>query len=196
MEEYITPINLFAEEVKNILGNGATSLYKLDGLEGTNLSADKVKFIEAFRIRPSAPPFFIFKEGRNEIDLLCKLGTEGDIKWVRETWDDYTDPEGNKDFKDEARDQFLSRPKINSWPSYDFMPKAACRLFLKITSIRPDRVRNIFTEETAYKMGNYSYKRIWERNKWVFVIDFERIDPKQYAAKNKKFAKWMGNKPL
>jgi len=140
--------------------------------------------------------FFIFKEGKEEIDLPCNFGTEGDILWVRENWEDYTDPELNKDFKDEARELFLSRPDKKSWPSFEFMPKAACRIFLKITSIRPDRLQNIFDEESAYKMGNYSYKDLWKRNKWVFVIDFERIDPKQYAAENKKFAKWMGNKPL
>jgi len=196
MKGDVNPINLFAEEVKNILGREATSLYRLDGMERVNLSADKIKFIKVFKISPGAHGFFIFKEGKEEIDLPCNFGTEGDILWVRENWEDYTDPELNKGFKDEARELFLSSPDKKSWPSFEFMPKAACRIFLKITSIRPDRLQNIVDEESAYKMGNYSYKDLWKRNKWVFVIDFERIDPKQYAAENKKFAKWMGNKPL
>ncbi len=192
----INSIDLFAEEIKNILSGETSSLYRLDGMERINMSADKIKFIELFKMRPGAHGFFIFKEGKNDLELTCKFGTEGDILWVRETWEDYTDPELNKDFKDKARELFLSRPNIKSWPSFEFMPKAACRIFLKIKAIRPDRVRNIFTEETSWKMGNYSHKTIWQRNKWVYVIDFERIDPKQYAAEDKKFAKWMGNKRL
>ena len=65
------------------------------------------------------------------------------------------------------------------------MPKEAARIFLKVTDIRVEKVKDI-TEEDASKEGfsdrlefgaawNSIYNN-WNENPYVWVIEFERCD--------------------
>lgn len=87
--------------------------------------------------------------------IKCPYGQLGDILWVRETWapflrDTETEPgyqelikfaaDGAefpfKHLKDFSEQGWHNRPSIH-------MPKAACRIFLKIKSIKVERLQNI-----------------------------------------------------
>jgi hypothetical protein len=81
----------------------------------------------------------------------CPYGKVGDVLWVRETFNEYYFDEGygyKADFTDEA----IKMLKNTKWKSSLFMPKAACRIFLEITDIRVERLRDI-SEEDAIKEG-------------------------------------------
>ena len=77
------------------------------------------------------------------------------------------------------------------WRPSIHMPKEAARLFLRVTAVRVERLREI-TCEQAYKEGctnpirfdklwNSTIKPAdlplygWDANPWVWVIEFERI---------------------
>lgn len=136
----------------------------------------------------------------------------GDILWVRETWGlDYFGSSQFWHFKeglkvptrdiiykadDENRDtQFLLDKK---WKPSIFMPKDICRIFLKITNIRIQRLNDISGEDAlkegvivestwplsigdAYRGYAKLWDEIhgsgeWDKNPWVFVYEFERTE--------------------
>lgn len=80
---------------------------------------------------------------------FCPYGQIGDVLWVRETFSKAYTIEG-----DFAR--FLYKTdnieSLEKWYPSIFMPKEACRLFLKITDIRLEQLHNI-SEEDAQKEG-------------------------------------------
>ena len=85
---------------------------------------------------------------------LCPYGKVGDILWVRETFVDVVDNDGKEVFIYKADDDFY-KDTIENWKGWQpslFMPKAACRIFLKITDIRVERLNEI-REEDAKKEG-------------------------------------------
>ena len=114
----------------------------------------------------------------------------GDIFWVRETFEDYM---GAYNYK--AGKYGLLGEK---WKPSIFMPKDACRIFLAITNIRAERIKDISEEdaklEGAFDMncgihGITDHKNgffdLWEsingkeslnENPYVFAYDFERTD--------------------
>ena len=123
----------------------------------------------------------------------------GDILWVRETWNGLPIPEPlrgtNKTYwykADGAEPEDKWRPSIH-------MPWEAARIFLRVTGVRVERLRDMvlgdvlmegITEADTYEstwdrwhqtwnstikpkdLGSYG----WEANPWVWVISFERID--------------------
>ncbi len=134
--------------------------------------------------------------------MKCPYGGIGDVLWVRETWFDAghyfiykADPTDNG---------FKWRPSI-------FMPKEACRIKLRITGVRVERLQGISEEDakaegcgraiewmhdgkielieddhifydkashvTAYKSlwESINSKGSWDKNPWVWVIEFERL---------------------
>lgn len=120
----------------------------------------------------------------------------GDVLWVRETWTeeyftvDHTMREDHQ-FMYKA-DQYGER-KINWKPSIH-MPKIACRIKLKITNIRVERLQDISERDAEaegvirielYKTFVWEYETLWEiingkgswdKNPWVWVVEFKRID--------------------
>lgn len=88
------------------------------------------------------------------LPVKCPYGKAGDILWVRETWGKYVVPDCvggviirylyKVDYPD-GRPGMIWKPSIH-------MPKEACRLKLKILSIRVERLHDI-TEEDAIKEG-------------------------------------------
>ena len=135
----------------------------------------------------------------------------GDVLWVRETWkpQDYFYVDDIMScqiiFKAGGPDNLNPRVSWNhgedtifescgTWHPSIHMPREAARLFLRVTSVRVERVQDIFKEPTGpnspiVKEG-FSYgcdfiatwdslnaKRGygWDSNPWVWVITFERI---------------------
>jgi len=137
----------------------------------------------------------------------------GDILWVRETWQPHPNPDGYcghcsmcKRFKGKYiyRASYLDKQGIEHapccyWKPSIFMPREAARLFLKVKSVRLERVQVISHMDARsegvnpyhYGVGGESYikpfiklwdtinaKRgySWEGNPWVFVYEFMRIE--------------------
>ena len=115
----------------------------------------------------------------------------GDILWVRETWQHTkvlnlhpTDANYGYVYRADGREW----EDIEGWkwkPSI-FMPKEACRLFLKIKNVRNERLQSI-SEADARAEGFDSvdsFFALWQKlngieslaaNPWVWVYDFEVI---------------------
>ena len=77
------------------------------------------------------------------------------------------------------------------------MPKEACRLFLKVTNVRVERLQDItemdaifegcmqYEKDTDWMTALYGFELLWKKingesswksNPWVWVIEFERIE--------------------
>lgn len=147
----------------------------------------------------------------------------GDVLWVRETWTygrvvGESDEYGNSEFwleqtqKEEDEKCIFYKADMDDairedisfedviWKPSIFMPKEACRIFLRVTNVRVERLQNI-SEEDCLKEGmpieekgldvfllwwmplwnstaKEGYK--WGDNPWVFVYTFQRIEkPKE-----------------
>lgn len=97
--------------------------------------------------------------GQWEYDMSCPYGKVGDVLWVRETWvsgSNYTDcgigceygcncPNWLYKASCEATDEITWKPSIH-------MPRSAARIFLEITDIKVERLRDI-SEEDAKAEG-------------------------------------------
>lgn len=124
---------------------------------------------------------------------------KGDILYVRETWFEYA---GQYVYKATA-----AQPELwdGMWHPSIHMPKEAARIFLRVTDVRAERLRDI-TEADAVKEGLYKGWRLsgrgslalsarqafmwlwetitrdgpayktWACNPWVWVIEFERCE--------------------
>lgn len=77
--------------------------------------------------------------------IKCPYGKAGDVLWVRETFTPSNATIGNKFFY--KADDNGALDLTGSWKPSIFMPKEACRLFLKITSIRVETLHKITNED-------------------------------------------------
>ncbi|HJV19304.1 MAG TPA: hypothetical protein VJ499_04910 [Flavisolibacter sp.] len=155
-----------------------------------------------------------------EIDELfekCPYGKVGDVIWVRETWRKYynVDENGNTDFDKEIIEYAADNPpmipemdgdgfqvfnkdgseKFISWKPSLFMPKEACRIFLKITNVRVERLQDISDKDAIAEgvrsrlpdngIAKQQFFDVWTiingyenlmLNPWVWVIEFERVE--------------------
>lgn len=124
-------------------------------------------------------------------NALCPYGQVGDVLWVRETWENY---QGGYNYK--AGKYGLLGQK---WKPSIFMPREACRLFLKITDIKAERLQdisrgdcmgegcpfpNIAKTTDPQKWFSELWQSIngeqsWKDNPWVWVISFEKTEKLQ-----------------
>jgi hypothetical protein len=145
--------------------------------------------------------------------VRCRFGIPGDSLWVRETWQRIYERHDGQRFT-EARPGFQYR---RSWIEYAatssepppkwrpsiHMPRAHCRIILRITDIRVERLQDI-TEADAMAEGiikvgqrweadgivatpdgaRDAYKSVWnyingrdawDANPWVWALSFERV---------------------
>lgn len=103
---------------------------------------------------------FPFKKGNSLYSPSCPYGQAGDILWVRETWAylDFLGPE-DADYVYKASDNgkdWENNTEGWKWKPSIYMPKEACRLFLKIKSVRVERLQDI-SEEDAKAEGVLYY---------------------------------------
>ena len=122
----------------------------------------------------------------------------GDVLYVRETWNWYRAIDNKKMFI--YRADYGEEHKKGYWKPSIHMPKAAARIFLKVTNVRVERLQDM-TKEDALKEGinpklcvnlahalgkfktlwNYTINKdqkesySWEANPYVWVIEFEVI---------------------
>lgn len=132
-----------------------------------------------------------------ENNLRCPYGKRGDVLWVRESFAYVligVKYKADGDWDNEEKKMGMAKP----WRPSIHMPKAACRLFLQIESIRVERLEDI-SETDAMAEGakpesclepvscNHPYyhgfsrlwqtingAESWDANPWVWVIAFKR----------------------
>lgn len=122
-----------------------------------------------------------------------------DILWVRETW---AKIEGEYVYR--ADDEIPEGWHLTAWKPSIHMPREASRIFLRVTDVRVERLKEIkfrdirqegvnWWEEACEKWINVWNSTIkpadlptygWEANPWVWVISFERITKEE--AENKR----------
>ena len=132
----------------------------------------------------------------NEVIYPTPKFLKGDILWVRETftYDSYFQ-DNSEIIIYKADDPNYPLNSGQKWKPSIFMPKEACRIFLKITDIKVERLQDI-SEEDAIKegvkidyIGSYRHcygfvdlwksingEQSWIDNPFVWVISFERIE--------------------
>jgi hypothetical protein len=160
-------------------------------------------------------------EGYGEKFIKCQYGTKGDILWLRETWQKHcietetdentwaaTEYKSTGQYVYKADNYILPKDSVvfGKWKPSLFMPKEACRLFLKITNVKVERLQDI-SEEDAYKEGcdkklghkfniscgesleevphRFIFYKLWQSingeqswndNPYVWVLEFEQCE--------------------
>lgn len=153
-------------------------------------------------------------EGLNYINWDCN-GNEliqspkhkiGDVLWVRETWQKTTflhplDDEYGYIYKaSENGREWAESDEGWTWKPSIFMPKEACRLFLKVTNVRAEPLQDITdtdivdegisatvssTDPTLYLTYKEAFQQLWQSingkeswdlNPWVWVYNFEKTE--------------------
>lgn len=97
---------------------------------------------------------------------ICPFGGKGDKLWVRETWQTWALGWVYK------ASYGADLPKDIKWKSSLFMPKEACRIKLKITDVRIERLHEI-TDADAREEG---IKMVDDFNWKDYVGDFSGFD--------------------
>jgi hypothetical protein len=126
---------------------------------------------------------------RGEFFARCPYGQPGDVLWVRETWAPLGDyPKCNYTFMYKADVE----QNYSKWKPSIHMPREAARLFLRIKSVRVERLQEITCQDVfaeGLESGHDSkfitlWESInghesWEANPWVWVVEFERISKEE-----------------
>ncbi|WOC33451.1 MULTISPECIES: hypothetical protein [Caproicibacterium] len=130
----------------------------------------------------------------------------GDILYVRETWCEF--PKGRYHFKadygTERDEEFFQAVSDVKWHPSIHMPHEATRIFLRVVSVKPERLQNtkyfeFLSEGLPYRQFERDLrtdfivlwdgtikdsdrdKYSWNANPWVWVIEFERIENQEAA---------------
>lgn len=156
----------------------------------------------------------LWPNAKEQILATCPYGQVGDQLWVRETFMDMRgtgiehDGKGDyyyradvTDYGEESRKDYGLK-----WKPSIFMPRAASRITLEITSVRVERLQDVTAADALAEGviqlpdGGYSlpdtkhysdspdesYASLWESingsgswdlNPWVWVIEFKRVQP-------------------
>lgn len=96
-----------------------------------------------------APDMFMPEYVASKDNNICPYGYENDILWVRETWATGKRGTDGTEYLYKADNVDYANPK---WKPSIHMPKEACRLRLKIKSIRVERLQEI-SEQDAISEG-------------------------------------------
>ena len=154
------------------------------------------------------PPDVIHEDGSRTCHIkMCEEIKRpykvGDILYVRETWCDTSKDmlsscdldlgECKYIFKvdDNGKSQPLVECEVKRWRPSIHMPKAAARIFLRVTDVRVERLQDMKFEDykkegfsTSYEFMELWDKTIkkedldqygWQANPWVWVIEFEVV---------------------
>lgn len=162
--------------------------------------------------------YFIFenKYTKEQIEIACPYGETrdekdlSDVLWVRETFlwvmldhaPDLLEGARNRNqyvYKASVHQDWIDYAKEKygyKWTPSIFMPKAACRIFLRVTARRAERLKDISRGDAMSEGCPFPnmakgpnpiewFFNLWtsingkdslEKNPWVWVISFERIE--------------------
>ena len=183
------PILFSTEMVQAILEGRKTQTRRTKGLKVVNDNPDSHLF-NSFSIDNDNATFKRLEGMWQGVDVPFKTG---DVLWVRESF-------AKVEFKDQPTLYlYKANPEHQSmkWKPSIHMPKEACRLFLKVTNVRVERLQDItemdaifegcmqYEKDTDWMTALYGFELLWKKingesswksNPWVWVIDFERIE--------------------
>lgn len=151
------PILYSSEMVIAILENRKKQTRRTKGLEKLNKNPNDYKF---YGIDTSSGDFVFenispdreLKGDFPMVEVKCPFGQIGDVLWVRETFQKIEFVKsGNSEYLYKANVEYFN-PDIVLWTPSIHMPKEACRLFLKITNIKVERLNDI-SEQDAIAEG-------------------------------------------
>jgi hypothetical protein len=177
------PVNEMSKQLKQFAKKGYTQIYTSGPLSG--------------KMGPALP------------------AAPGDIIWVRETWAKSTDIPGFEPISgcEDYSDLFIYRADFNNepvdwnWKPSLFMPKEACRFFLRVKDCSWQRLEEITTNEywkegldteLDYEDGILDLERKWVElwcgmyheyspGQWVSRTEFEEIGPDELPAIREQF---------
>lgn len=122
-----------------------------------------------------------FTDGFHSRKYKCPYGVPGDVLWVRETWA-YGDSESGS-YSAVYRNQPDIIFRATDWNEHDgawtpsiFMPRAACRIFLRVTDVRVEQVQEI-RGNNASAMAEGATERASERGRY-WSMDWSRVGTK------------------
>ena len=138
------PILFSTPMVQAIQENRKRQTRRTKGLEKVNENPDDWKF-DRYALDVNFNQIgVIFSNDNEEIHIPFKANI-GDVLWVRETF--------YKTIAEELNGAFFYKATIDKlgwtfkWKPSIFMPKSACRIFLKVKSIRVERLQDISEED-------------------------------------------------
>lgn len=186
--------------------NQAPEKYRYDGNDQPDLLEPLDKNYHWFEfVGSDGKPMEAYKS------VKCPYGQPGDILWVRETWQqeaeffeasahsasydfDWWESTGKYVYRADGTELPTDSEAFGKWKPSIHMPKEACRLFLKVKSVRVERLKDIsrgdamdegcpfanmsagpnpvswFSELWQSINGEHS----WNENPWVWVVEFEK----------------------
>jgi len=203
---------LFTTPMVQALQSGTkTQTRRLNGLKNINENPDAWEC--AATVEGSPAPnvkensfYAVFVQPGKTAKIKCPYGSPGAVLWVRETFYAYgwwvkegvewrfvdftpEDKDGKYHYEDNPPAEVVLNREANKMGWYKrpsiFMPKAACRIFLKIKSIRVERLQSItegdavaegvlidddgyncydyLTKDFRFIEPEYSYQTLWQK---------------------------------
>lgn len=186
------PILFSTPMVQAILDGRKTQTRRTKGLEFINDSYSEWKYLGT-----NDDGLHLMKNEHDATNgIKCPYGKPGDVLWVRETWGH----EYGGGYLYKASHEHMQKVgglTDHKWRPSLFMPREACRLRLKITNVRVQRLWDIsgpdcWAEGISHAGWNSErygsvvecYRNLWQSiygpeswnaNPWVWVVEFELI---------------------
>lgn len=88
----------------------------------------------------------------NNTTATCPYGKVGDVLWVRESYLNFNSIDEEPNYVYKASNQNFQLASGEHWKPSIHMPKAACRIWLEIVSVKVERLQDI-SEEDAKAEG-------------------------------------------
>lgn len=161
----LIPILFMSEMVRAILDDWKNWTRRLAGLQEINKDPDAWKFLGLYKINTNAkkqPCLHAQFEGKNKFihSIKCPYGEPGDVLWVREGWNVEQYPVAPEGDRDELLLYYKATEKVYTdmkWRPSIHMPFDACRIFLRVKSVKVERLKDI-SEQEAIAEGIYRWK--------------------------------------
>jgi hypothetical protein len=154
------PILFSTPMVQAVDENRKKQTRRTKGLEKISLLATEVVKSDQWKSQGDWVARFKFKgEEKYEATniIKCPYGDVGDVLWVRESYSHNYFSHNDHAYKadwDNPDPDIVPEPK---WKPSIHMPKEACRIFLKITNIRVERLQDISEEDSKLEGIHYKY---------------------------------------
>ncbi|CBA14719.1 hypothetical protein [Xanthomonas albilineans] len=154
--------------------------------------------------QPHSPNRWLWPNAREEVVASCPFGKPGDLLWVRESYQRFSEDGEILYMADSNSWEEMNQLKCEGdpeahWRPSIHMPRWACRIVLEITDVRVERLQAI-SERDAIAEGVGSaitrdckvpkFAALWDQlhgagawhaNPWVWVIDFTRVEDNRHG---------------